>query len=130
MATYGNPDYGNWNAPPQNQQQSYNFEMPEQFGNELWVLQYYQSFATLINVFFRNFQSFETNQPVDPNAPNYTTNTTYSGSFYDPNAYAPPDPIYDGTGGVDFDNEPPLLEGKHDVNFCHESLFNLFAFFP
>lgn len=31
-------------------------------------------------------------------------------SYYDPNAYAAPDPIYDG-GNTDFDNEPPLLEG-------------------
>lgn len=36
MANYANPDYNAWNtAPPPNQQQSYNFEMPEQFGSEL-----------------------------------------------------------------------------------------------
>lgn len=58
---------------------------------------------------FRNFQTFETTQTADPNAANYA-NTAYSGSFYDPNAYAAPDPIYDGASS-DFDNEPPLLEG-------------------
>lgn len=35
----------------------------------------------------------------------------YPGSFYDPNAYAAPDPVYDAANS-DFDNEPPLLEGK------------------
>lgn len=58
----------------------------------------------------RNFQSFDTSQTVDPNAGTYA-NTAYAGSFYDPNAYAAPDPIYDGATS-DFDNEPPLLEGK------------------
>lgn len=52
----------------------------------------------------RNFQSFDTSQSVDPS-------TAYSGSFYDPNAYAAPDPVYDAAS-TDFDNEPPLLEGK------------------
>lgn len=37
MANYGNQNYNNWNAPP-SPQQSYNFEMPEQFGSELWVM--------------------------------------------------------------------------------------------
>lgn len=58
----------------------------------------------------RNFQSFETNQGIDPNTTNYT-NTAYGASYYDPNAYAAPDPVYDGATS-DFDNEPPLLEGK------------------
>lgn len=57
----------------------------------------------------RNFQSFETNQGIDPNTTNYT-NTAYGASYYDPNAYAAPDPVYDGATS-DFDNEPPLLEG-------------------
>lgn len=36
MAGYGNTDYSNWGAPQQpNPQQSYNFDMPEQFGSEL-----------------------------------------------------------------------------------------------
>lgn len=61
-------------------------------------------------ILFRTFQSFETHQTVDPNVTNYGNSTTYGGSFYDPNAYAAPDPIYDGAGGDDFDNEPPLLE--------------------
>lgn len=60
----------------------------------------------------RNFQSFEANQSPDQTA-NYS-NAGYAGSFYDPNAYAPPDPIYDATGGSEFDNEPPLLEGKRN----------------
>lgn len=71
-------------------------------------------FLTLLNThksisfaIARNFQSFETSQSVDPNA--------YAGSFYDPNAYAAPDPVYDGVGS-DFDNEPPLLEGKIITN--------------
>lgn len=58
--------------------------------------------------FYRNFQSFDASQNVD--ASNYG-NTGYTGSYYDPNAYAAPDPIYDGTGS-EFDNEPPLLEGN------------------
>lgn len=58
----------------------------------------------------RNFQSFDTAQSIDPNAGNYS-NTGYSGSFYDPNTYAAPDPVYDAATS-DFDNEPPLLEGK------------------
>lgn len=57
----------------------------------------------------RNFQSFETHQGIDPNTSNYS-NPAYGGSFYDPNAYAAPDPVYDGASS-DFDNEPPLLEG-------------------
>lgn len=83
--------------------------------------------------FFRNFQSFETNQGVDPNPPNYG-NAAYSGSFYDPTAYAAPDPVYDATTS-DFDNEPPLLEGRQSpelliltfgqfhTNHCLLSLF-------
>lgn len=63
----------------------------------------------LFDSFNRNFQSFEANQRAEQPA-NYS-NVGYSTSFYDPNAYAAPDPIYDGTGGSDFDNEPPLLEG-------------------
>lgn len=65
---------------------------------------------SMITLFcFRNFQSFEASQaaPTD----NYST-AGYSSSFYDPNAYAAPDPVYDGMGGNDFDNEPPLLEGE------------------
>lgn len=61
------------------------------------------------NGFFRNFQSFEPTQGVDPNAGGYA-NAPYAGSFYDPTAYAAPDPAaYDGD---DCENEPPLLEGK------------------
>lgn len=55
----------------------------------------------------RSFQTFDTNQTVDPGT--YGPSTAYT-SYYDPNAYAAPDPIYDG-GNSDFDNEPPLLEG-------------------
>lgn len=64
----------------------------------------------MCSVFYRDFQTFETNQGVDPNAGVYA-NTAYSGSFYDPTAYSAPDPVYDGTNS-DFDNEPPLLEGE------------------
>lgn len=97
MANYDQQNY-NWNVPPNtnNHQQSYNFEMPEQFGSEL----NFQSFDTN--------PGFDTNQGVDPNPSNYG-NVGYGGSFYDPNAYAPPDPIYDPSTS-DFDNEPPLLE--------------------
>lgn len=42
---------------------------------------------------------------------NYANNTGFvGGSFYDPNAYATPDPGFGGVSGDDFDNEPPLLE--------------------
>lgn len=57
----------------------------------------------MIFICWRNFQSFEATQNVEPNAANY-------GSYYDPNAYATPDPVYDPATS-DFDNEPPLLEG-------------------
>ncbi|XP_055298830.1 protein YIPF5 [Sitodiplosis mosellana] len=87
MANYDQQNYNNWNS---NQQQSYNFEMPEQFGSEL------------------NFQTFDATQNVDPNSGIYA-NTSYNNTYYDPTAYAAPDPIYDGTTS-DFDNEPPLLE--------------------
>lgn len=63
-----------------------------------------------IDSHIRNFQTFETNQSNDPNLGNFGKTAAYSGSFYDPNAYSAPDPIYDGSS--DFDNEPPLLEGK------------------
>lgn len=50
---------------------------------------------------------------MDPNAGNYGNNANFGGSFYDPNVYAPTDPIYGGVpGGEDYENEPPLLEGK------------------
>lgn len=65
--------------------------------------------------FIRNFQSFETNQSVDPNAGSFA-NAPYNGSYYDPTAYAAPDPVYDGTTS-DFDNEPPLLEGEFLQDF-------------
>ncbi|XP_031624680.1 protein YIPF5 [Contarinia nasturtii] len=81
---YDQQNYNNWNTP----QDSYNFDMPEQFGGEL------------------NFQSFDASQNVDVS--NFA-NAGYTGSYYDPNAYAAPDPIYDGANS-DFDNEPPLLE--------------------
>ncbi|XP_075155399.1 protein YIPF5 homolog [Haematobia irritans] len=82
---------------------SYNFDMPE-FDQEL------------------NFQNFENTQTSVP--PNYdlnygNTNNSSMSSFYDPNAYAAPNP-YDqndkgfktGGGGVgnEFEDEPPLLE--------------------
>lgn len=36
MANYDQQNYNNWNVPPSNNpQQSFNFEMPEQFGGEL-----------------------------------------------------------------------------------------------
>lgn len=116
MAGYGNNDY-NWSGQQQpNPQQSYNFDMPEQFGSELWVVDRtgetvdYNELILFVFVFRRNFQSFDANQSVDQTA-NYST-APYAGSFYDPNAYAAPDPIYDGTSGSEFDNEPPLLEGN------------------
>lgn len=56
---------------------------------------------------YRSFQTFDTNQTVDPGS--YGASAGFT-SYYDPNAYAAPDPIYDG-GNSDFDNEPPLLEG-------------------
>lgn len=60
--------------------------------------------------FLRSFQSFEATQNVDPNPGNYGNNT-YNNTYYDPTAYAAPDPVYDGATS-DFDNEPPLLEGE------------------
>lgn len=78
--------------------------------SNLYTLFHSKSHCTLVicyKIFFsfnRNFQSFDTSQSVDPS-------TAYSGSFYDPNAYAAPDPVYDAAS-TDFDNEPPLLEGK------------------
>lgn len=58
----------------------------------------------------RAFQTFEAPQLPDPNVGTYG-NANFGSSYYDPNAYAAPDPVYDGTAN-DFDNEPPLLEGK------------------
>lgn len=68
-----------------------------------------------ITEFSRDFQSFETNQGIDPNPANYG-HTGYPGSFYDPTVYAAPDPAYDPATS-DFDNEPPLLEGNESIPF-------------
>ncbi|KAG4072435.1 hypothetical protein HA402_004367 [Bradysia odoriphaga] len=85
MATYDS-DY--WNNQNQQMHQSFNFEMPEQFGQEL------------------NFQ------PIDA-----TQQPSYAGSFYDPpaNAYAggiftPTADNFESGGVSEFDDEPPLLE--------------------
>lgn len=71
---------------------------------------YYEIEKWKIDFCYRNFQSFEVSQSVDPNPDNYA-NAGYTNTYYDPTAYAAPDPIYDGATS-DFDNEPPLLEGK------------------
>lgn len=39
MANYDQTNYNNWNAPQgQHAAPSYNFDMPEQFGGELYVV--------------------------------------------------------------------------------------------
>jgi len=79
----------NWGNQYAQQQESYNFEVPEQFGSEL------------------AFQSFDVNQTAPANA-NYTANTNLGGgSFYDAGAYGS-DPS--ATDGINYDDEPPLLE--------------------
>lgn len=59
----------------------------------------------------RNFQTFDPNQ-VPESTPGYGNTSAYSGSFYDPSAYASTDPLYEKGSATDFDDEPPLLEGK------------------
>lgn len=122
MAGYGqpNPEYWAPQQPPSPQQQqhhqSYNFEMPEQFGQDLYVVIHSsvdrQSYLLPIR---RSYQPFE---PVHPS----NGGDVSGGSYYDPNAQlyaggmftpAATDTKYynDGGEGDNFDNEPPLLEG-------------------
>jgi len=96
MANYGN-NQNYWDGQGQGQSQDFNFEMPDQFGQEL------------------NFQTFDNVAPtVAPQAPysNMPPSSQFAGSFLDPsqapsgNLYGEQKP-YDAT---EFDDEPPLLE--------------------
>ncbi|KAG5679170.1 hypothetical protein PVAND_008760 [Polypedilum vanderplanki] len=100
MANYGNDQQNYWNMPPPQQQQSttnqdFNFEMPDQFGQQL------------------NFQTFDVNATTSP------PNIDYAPSGYGNQAYL--DPMASAYGqsdlgqqksytGNEFDDEPPLLE--------------------
>lgn len=126
MANYGNPNQEYWAqqdpyAQPQPQQhqqhQSYNFDMPEQFGQELYVLETIKlNHKNYIKIMLfkstiRNYTPFEANQPANANENNsfYDPNAQYSGGMFTP---ADAGKYYnDGGEGNEFDNEPPLLEG-------------------
>lgn len=101
MAGYSqqNPEY--WTNPNQN----YNFEVPDQFGQEL------------------NFQAFEANQEnvnvqqggygIVPNQQSYGGGTFLDPSMsYGQDMYAQPQPVDYGASGIsnEFEDEPPLLE--------------------
>jgi len=102
MSNFNNQNF--WDGQSQNQNQDFNFEMPEQFGEEL------------------NFQTFDAAPPVvaDVNQPySNIPQNQFGGSFLDPSQtssagrYGQGDfgqqQGYTGTG-TDFDDEPPLLE--------------------
>lgn len=47
-----------------------------------------------------------------PNVPFTPTENVYTGQVYDPNLMPKTDQYSHGGGGGEFDDEPPLLEGK------------------
>ncbi|CAO1360416.1 unnamed protein product, partial [Diamesa tonsa] len=100
MAAYeSDPNY--WSG--QGQTQDFNFDMPDQFGQEL------------------NFQSFENTPNTAPVAPMPYANVPppqYGGSFFDPTTAMPPANVYGQPNvaeqksytGNEYEDEPPLLE--------------------
>ncbi|KAL7045531.1 hypothetical protein ACKWTF_002250 [Chironomus riparius] len=100
MANFDNDQQNYWNVPPNqgapSPNQDFNFEMPDQFGQEL------------------NFQTFDassqqSNAPLNYTQPTYPVNQA---PFFDPmQAYGQPDinqpKSYEGN---EFEDEPPLLE--------------------
>lgn len=119
MSNYGNQNY--WNVePPQGQpqqSQDFNFEMPDQFGQEL----NFQSFDNTADPSLTAPTSASPPMTTAAAAPNTYANLPppqYGGSFFDPsqapaagNLYGQSDfggkTAYDGG---EFDDEPPLLE--------------------
>jgi len=83
-AGYGNEFYTN-----NQQDQSYNFDMPE-FGQEL------------------SFQTFDNSQQTVP--PNYDANFAYDPNAYVNSTYEQQKDGYRSSAGTEFDDEPPLLE--------------------
>lgn len=73
-----------------------------------------------LNLNFRNFQNFDNSQtttlPPDYNSvPNYSTNSFYDPNAYTSNIYSNEKGFNSGVGGSsEFDDEPPLLEGKKE----------------
>jgi len=97
MAGYNDSEY--WNNQNNQQHQAFNFEVPDQFGQEL------------------NFQPIDTSPQTRGGLYGPDQQTSYAGSFYDqpPNAYSggiftPTADNFESGGVTDFDDEPPLLE--------------------
>lgn len=125
MANYGDGQ-NFWDGQGQSQNQDFNFEMPDQFGQELW--DFHQSsdgpeMILVLTFLLRNFQNFD-NAAQAPAAVTHDHNpyanvppAQYGGSFLDAsqtssNMYGQADfgqqKAYTGN---EFDDEPPLLEG-------------------
>lgn len=125
MANYGN-NQNFWDGQAPNQNQDFNFEMPDQFGQELWdymtLIMDGKALTTVICM-HRNFQTFD-NQAQAPAAQTQDNNLyanappgNYGGSFLDPSQttsslYGQGDFGQKSYTGNEFDDEPPLLEGK------------------
>lgn len=82
------------------------------------------SFIKLMFFIFRNFQSFENTPNTAPVAPMPYANVPppqYGGSFFDPTTAMPPANVYGQPNvaeqkaytGNEYEDEPPLLEGKY-----------------
>lgn len=100
MANYDSDQQNFWNLPPNqggpSSNQDFNFEMPDQFGQEL------------------NFQTFDattqqTNAPLNYTQPNYPSNQA---TFFDPmQPYGQPEMNQPKSYiANEFEDEPPLLE--------------------
>lgn len=103
--------YNNWGGNP-TANESYNFDMPEQFGQELNFQSFETSQAQYENQGAPQQQQQQFQQPQQPYGQTYldpTMNSPYSGDIFNP-AQAPlMDQKYESTGN-EFEDEPPLLE--------------------